>query len=43
MLAEERRSKIIDFAETNGSCTVHELSQKFAVTLMTINRDLRKL
>ncbi|MCX6383510.1 MAG: DeoR/GlpR family DNA-binding transcription regulator [Actinobacteria bacterium] len=43
MLAEERRLKIIDFAETNGSCTVQELSQKFAVTLMTINRDLRKL
>jgi DeoR family fructose operon transcriptional repressor len=43
MLAEERRSEIIDFAETNGSCTVQELSQKFAVTLMTINRDLRKL
>lgn len=43
MLTEERRLKIIDYIENKGYCTVQELSQKFNVTLMTINRDLRKL
>jgi DeoR family fructose operon transcriptional repressor len=43
MLAEKRRLEIVEFIDESGSSTVHELSQKFNVTLMTINRDLRKL
>jgi DeoR family fructose operon transcriptional repressor len=43
MLAEKRRLEIVEFVDESGSSTVHELSQKFNVTLMTINRDLRKL
>jgi DeoR/GlpR family transcriptional regulator of sugar metabolism len=43
MLAEERRAEIVKFIEENGSVSVHDLSKKFYVTLMTINRDLKKL
>ena len=43
MLSEQRRLEIVEFVSKSGSGTVHELSEKFNVTLMTINRDLRKL
>jgi DeoR/GlpR family transcriptional regulator of sugar metabolism len=43
MLTEERRRKITELIEKKGSITVHQLSKKFNVTLMTINRDLRQL
>lgn len=43
MLAEKRRTEIVKFIEENGSVSVHDLSKKFDVTLMTINRDLKKL
>lgn len=43
MLPEKRRAEIVKFVEESGSISVHELSKKFNVTLMTINRDLRKL
>ncbi len=43
MLAERRRQEIIKYINETGSCTIHELKEKFDVTLMTINRDLKKL
>jgi DeoR family transcriptional regulator, fructose operon transcriptional repressor len=43
MLAEKRRSEIIKYVEEKESVSIHELSDKFNVTIMTVNRDLRKL
>lgn len=43
MLSEKRRSEIVKYLEEKESVSVHELSKKFNVTLMTINRDLRAL
>lgn len=43
MLAEKRRLEIVELVNEMGSSNIHELSKKFNVTLMTINRDLRKL
>jgi len=43
MLSEKRRSEIVKYVEEKESASVHGLSKKFNVTLMTINRDLRKL
>jgi DeoR/GlpR family transcriptional regulator of sugar metabolism len=43
MLSEKRRLEILKYVEEKESASIHELSEKFNVTLMTINRDLRKL
>jgi len=43
MLSEKRRSEIAKYVEEKESASIHDLSEKFSVTLMTINRDLRKL
>jgi len=43
LLSEKRRSEIVKVVGEKESCTIHELSKIFKVTLMTINRDLRKL
>lgn len=43
MLSEKRRFEILKYVEERESASVHELSDKFNVTLMTINRDLRRL
>jgi DeoR family transcriptional regulator, fructose operon transcriptional repressor len=43
MLTEERRLQIAKYVKDKGSTTIHELADNFNVTLMTINRDLRKL
>jgi DeoR family fructose operon transcriptional repressor len=43
MLAEKRRLEIVEWGNETGSRTIHELKERFAVTLMTINRDLKKL
>ncbi len=43
MLSEKRRLEIVKYLEEKESASVHELSKKFNVTLMTINRDLKDL
>jgi DeoR family transcriptional regulator, fructose operon transcriptional repressor len=43
MLSEKRRYEIIKYVEEKESVSIHELSDKFNVTPMTVNRDLRKL
>jgi DeoR/GlpR family transcriptional regulator of sugar metabolism len=43
MLSEKRRSELVSYVEEKGSASVHELVERFNVTLMTINRDLRRL
>lgn len=43
MLPEERRLEITKIINKNGSSTAKRLSEIFNVSLMTINRDLRKL
>lgn len=41
--AEDRRAQIIELVERQGFCTILELSQAFAVSDMTIRRDIRAL
>jgi DeoR/GlpR family transcriptional regulator of sugar metabolism len=43
MTATERRQRIIERIETEGSIAVADLSRRFAVSEMTIRRDLRAL
>ncbi|MEA4852640.1 MAG: DeoR/GlpR family DNA-binding transcription regulator [Christensenella sp.] len=43
MLAAERKSKIIDFLESNGRAEVNELAEMLCVVPETIRRDLREL
>lgn len=41
--AEDRRAQIIELVERQGFCTILELSKAFAVSDMTIRRDIRAL
>ena len=43
MLGVERRQRILELVETEGSVSVDELAQRFGVSEMTIRRDLRIL
>jgi DeoR family transcriptional regulator, fructose operon transcriptional repressor len=43
MLSEKRRSEIVKYVAEKESVSIHDLSKKFNVTNMTINRDLRRL
>lgn len=43
MLADERRRRIVQLVETEGSVAVDALAQRFDVSEMTIRRDLRTL
>ena len=43
MKADERLEKIVSLIETHGFASVNELSHQFAVSEMTIRRDLDKL
>ncbi|MEG0377661.1 MAG: DeoR/GlpR family DNA-binding transcription regulator, partial [Eubacterium sp.] len=43
MFPIERREKIMEYLEENGSITVEELAKKLEVTSMTIRRDLKYL
>ncbi|HAN86372.1 MAG TPA: DeoR family transcriptional regulator [Firmicutes bacterium] len=43
VLAEERRTKILQAVDENGSATVVDLSNLMHVSLMTIRRDINKL
>lgn len=43
MLADERRRRIVQLVETEGSASVDDLAQRFDVSEMTIRRDLRTL
>ncbi|MEA4853606.1 MAG: DeoR/GlpR family DNA-binding transcription regulator [Christensenella sp.] len=43
MLAAERKSRIIDFLESNGKAEVNELADILSVVPETIRRDLREL
>jgi DeoR/GlpR family transcriptional regulator of sugar metabolism len=43
MTVTERRQRIVEWIETEGSITVADLSRRFAVSEMTIRRDLRTL
>lgn len=43
MLADERRQRILELIETEGSVSVDDLAQRFDVSEMTIRRDLRLL
>ncbi|MFQ5855986.1 MAG: DeoR/GlpR family DNA-binding transcription regulator [Anaerolineae bacterium] len=43
MLPDERRQRILELIETDGSVSVDELAQRFDVSEMTIRRDLRML
>lgn len=43
MLAEERRRRILEIVESEGSVSVEALAQRFRVSEMTIRRDLRLL
>jgi DeoR/GlpR family transcriptional regulator of sugar metabolism len=43
MLAEERRRRIVQLVETDGSVSVDDLAQRFDVSEMTVRRDLRTL
>jgi DeoR/GlpR family transcriptional regulator of sugar metabolism len=40
VLSEERRNRILQFIEQNGSATVGDLSRLMGVSLMTIRRDI---
>lgn len=43
MLAEERRTKILQVVGDNGSATVVDLSDLMHVSLMTVRRDINQL
>ena len=43
MLATERRMKILEFIQEDGSARVRTLSEMFSVTEPTIRQDLEKL
>jgi DeoR/GlpR family transcriptional regulator of sugar metabolism len=43
MLADERRRRIVQLVETEGSVAVDDLAHRFDVSEMTIRRDLRAL
>ena len=39
-LPEERRKKILEILNENGSVTIEELARRFGVSEMTVRRDL---
>lgn len=43
MFKEERQSAILDLVDRQGRVRVNDLAKRFAVSLMTIRRDLREL
>jgi DeoR/GlpR family transcriptional regulator of sugar metabolism len=43
MTAETRRNKIIEFLEDEGNVKVEELSERFAVSQVTVRKDLAEL
>lgn len=42
MLSEERRNKLLELLNENGSATIEDLARQFNVSEMTIRRDLEK-
>jgi len=43
MIPAERRQKMLEFIEKNGSATINQLSGEFGVSEMTVHRDLHFL
>src|SRR6516225_1819379 len=43
MTAETRRNKIIEFLEDEGNVKVEDLSERFAVSQVTVRKDLAEL